>query len=244
MQEIKTCSDFFQNQVSNSMCLFAESQFVEKRDQLVDSFGSHFGDIDPADRHSERTLLQPLSVAGMAGCNPHKRLILCFHGIREGLPVALLQIADDSLESNVVISDPALSAVMDFHFLSAGSVNQDLLNFLRILTKGCIQIKTVFLSERFEQRIGKALSVQHRLPARNRDRPVMNRQGFIRNHQIYVKLHFVSQSQAIRTGAERVVKGKGPGFNLIDTDPAVRTGKALRKSQRILAGNIDRQKTS
>ena len=47
MQEIKTCSDFFQNQVSNSMCLFAESQFVEKRDQLVDSFGSHFGDIDP-----------------------------------------------------------------------------------------------------------------------------------------------------------------------------------------------------
>ena len=49
----------------------------------------------------------------------------------------------------------------------------------------------------------------------------------IRNHKVFVKLHLIAKSKAIRTGTKRIIKGKASRLYLINADTAVRAGKAL-----------------
>ena len=85
----------------------------------------------------------------------------------------------------------------------------------------------ILLCQRVENGSGKAALVRTGLPAHSHNRPLADAQGFIRNQQILIKFHLVSQSKAFRAGAEWIIEGKAPRLHLVHTDAAVRAGKIL-----------------
>ena len=98
---------------------------------------------------------------------------------------------------------------------------------LRQILPGRVKAERKPLRERAEQRIGKAARLGGALPAHDRDRPLIDRSGLVRDDQCRIKFHLVAQSGAVRAGAEWVVEGKAARFNLRNADTAVRAGKIL-----------------
>lgn len=77
--------------------------------------------------------------------------------------------------------------------------------------------------------IGIAGRIGAGLPAHYLNCPLGNRQCLIRNHEIFIKLHLVTESVADRTGTKRIIKRKASRFHLIHTDSAIRARKILGK---------------
>ena len=65
------------------------------------------------------------------------------------------------------------------------------------------------------------------LPAHDHNSSLGNTQRFIRNHQINIKFHLISQTKTIRAGSKRIIKRKASRLDLINTDLTIRAGKAL-----------------
>ena len=80
-------------------------------------------------------------------CDPHKALVLCLTGLRERLPVTAVYVLDQALKGHVVNAGSALSRIVDLYFLSAGSVDQDIMDPLRIILKWGVEIKVVLRSQ-------------------------------------------------------------------------------------------------
>ena len=111
--------------------------------------------------------------------------------------------------------------------MSLRAVDQNIVDLLRIILKWSVQIKVIFFAQSFQNCPGEAAFIRTGLPPEGRDRPLVDGQAFVRNHQILVKFHLVSQSKTIRTGPEGVIEGKAPGLHLVDADPTIRTGEIL-----------------
>ena len=94
-----------------------------------------------------------------------------------------------------------------------------------------------------QDRPRKASRLRAGLPAEDDDCSLVNTQGLIRDHQILIKFHLISQTETVRAGAERVIKGEASRLHLLDTDPAVRAGKALAEVDRLTASYIHDHQT-
>ena len=116
------------------------------------------------------------------------------------------------------------------------------MDLFRIFLKRRVQVKPVFPAERVQDRPGKTVLIRTGLPSQHCDRTLINRKGRIRDHQLLGKLHLISKSETLRAGAEGIVEGKTPGLDLLDADPAVRTGKALAEIHRFPIDHIHHQK--
>ena len=127
---------------------------------------------------------------------------------------------------------------MDLHLSAARSVDQDIFHFVAVLFKGRIQAEIIFLRQRPQNGVGEASRIVAGLPAHHRDGSLVDAPALVRNHQIHVKFHLIAQAVALRTGAEGIVEGKAPGFDLIDADPAVRAGEALAEGHGLPADHI------
>ena len=77
-------------------------------------------------------------MTGGTRCDPHKTLVLCLAGLGKRLPVTAVHILDQALKGHVVNTGAALPRIVDLYFLSAGSVDQEIMDFLRIVLKRCI----------------------------------------------------------------------------------------------------------
>ena len=124
---------------------------------------------------------------------------------------------------------------------TVGAVEQNVMNLLGIILEGSIQIKIIFLRQCPQNSIGKAGLVRTGLPAHDRDGSLIDAESLVRDHQILVEFHLISQAEAYRAGTERIVEGKASGFHFADTDTTVRTGKALAESHRFAADHIHHQ---
>ena len=122
---------------------------------------------------------------------------------------------------------------MDLDFLPAGTMDQYVLNLLRILLERRVQAEMVFLRQRIENRAREAALLLRRLPAHHNDGAVIDGKRPVRNHQIQVEFHAVAQARALRAGAEGIVEGKAARFDLLDADAAVRAGEMLAEMQRL-----------
>ena len=107
---------------------------------------------------------------------------------------------------------------------------------------GFVQTEVICLCQRFQKGVRKAPLLGGRLPSHDLNRPLVERQPLIRHHQVFVKLHLISQPRAFRAGAVRVVEGKTPGLNLRNGNPAIRAGKTLGKRELFSADDIHHQK--
>ena len=120
-------------------------------------------------------------------------------------------------------------------------MDQDIMNFLRVLFKRSVQVKMIFLGQCLQYGIGKTALVRAGLPPHHGDRSLIDAESLVRDHQILVEFHLISQAEAYRAGTERIVEGKASGFHFADTDTTVRTGKALAESHRFAADHIHHQ---
>ncbi len=122
--------------------------------------------------------------------------------------------------------------------MAPGAVDQNIMDLFRIRLKGDIQAEIIFFRQRLQHTAGKTALLCAGLPARNRNRALINGAGRIRNHQFFRKLHPIAQPGTLRTGAERIIKGKTSGFDLINADAAVRTGEALTEGMNRLVFHV------
>ena len=63
---------------------------------------------------------------------------------------------------------------------------------------------------------------------------MIDAQALVWNHQILVKLHLISQTEAVRARTKWVVEREAARLNLIHADTAVRAGKILAERQGIV----------
>ena len=120
-------------------------------------------------------------------------------------------------------------------------MDQDIMNFLRVLFKRRIQIKMIFLGQCLQYGIGKTALVRAGLPPHHGDRSLIDAESLVRDHQILVKLHLVTQSKTYRAGTEGIVEGEASRLHFADTDAAVRTGEALAEGHRLATDHIHHQ---
>ena len=123
---------------------------------------------------------------------------------------------------------------MYFYLPALCAVYKHVLNRLGQILKRGIQAEMVFFRQSVQNRPSKAAFILAGLPAQHHNGPVQNAQRFVRYHQIRIKFHLVAQSQTVRAGAERIIKGKAAGLYLFNTDPAVRAGKILAEVNHLI----------
>ena len=115
------------------------------------------------------------------------------------------------------------------------------MDLLRIFFKRRVQVEIIFPAEGVQDGPRKTAFIRAGLPAQHRDGPFIDRQGRIRDHQFLGELHLVTQSEAFRAGAKRIVERKASRLDLLDADPAVRAGEALAEIHRLAVDHIHHQ---
>ena len=121
---------------------------------------------------------------------------------------------------------------------SVCAVYEDVMDLLGIVAKRRVQIKTIFRCQSIQDRAGKASLLSTGLPSHYYDCPLIYTKRFIRDHKILIKLHLISQSKTLRAGTEGIIKGEASRFDLLDTDPTIRTGEILAEIDRFTVCNI------
>ena len=241
-EKLDPCPDFLQDLSAYQRLLVRQLQILQEFLQFFHREGRDLGNVHASHRHCEGGLLQPLAAAFMAGRDAHKRLVLGLCHFGPGLSVAPLHAPDQPLKGHVIDALSTLAPVMHLHLFPVGAVDEYIVYLLRIIFKGCAQRKFVFSGQRLQDSPGVAPPVRTGLPAQDDDGPLVDAQGFVRDHQVLVKLHLVAQSVALRAGPEGVVEGKAPGLYLVNADAAVRAGKALAEIHRLPAYHIHHKK--
>ena len=242
-EELDPCPDFLQNLPADQRLLVCQLQVLQEFLQLFHREGRDLGYIHISHCHRQGGLLQPLSPALVTGGDAHKGLILRFGRLRASLPVSALHTLDQPLKGHIVNSLSSLAAIVHLHLFAACPVNQDVVDFLRIVLKGRAQGKFVLLSQRLQDGPCVASLVRAGLPSQHHNSSLVDAQRFVGNHQILVKLHLVAQSVALRAGPKGVVERKAPGLDLVNADTAVRAGKALAEIHGLPADHIHQEKS-
>ena len=91
--------------------------------------------------------------------------------------------------------------------MTTGTVDQDVLDFLRIFTERGIQRKLYSFAS--ASRIAlENCPVWYRTASQNRDRTFIDAQFLIRYHQVNIKFHLISKAQTLGAGTKRIIKRK------------------------------------
>ena len=225
-------TDFFQNLLPDQLLLAGKFQVMEKALQFLHWHIGHFIDILICHSHCQRFLFQSLALAGITWSDTHKALIFLLHSLRTGLPVSLLHVPDQSRKRHIIDTFPALALIINFHRMATGTIDENILNFLRVFTERCIQGKIIFSGKSIQNRPRKTSLCCTGLPSENCNCSLIDAQLLIRNHQVNIKFHLITKSQTLRAGTEGIIERKAPRFDLINADSAVRAGKTLAEVQK------------
>ena len=126
---------------------------------------------------------------------------------------------------------------------AVGAVHQDMADLLRQFSPGGIQTESQFPGQGGQNGVGKGARLHAGLPAQDRDGPVIDRPGRIRDDQVRIELHPVAQAQAVGTGAEGIVEGKASGLDLGNGGPAVGAGEVLAELAQFSPDDVHLQET-
>ena len=122
------------------------------------------------------------------------------------------------------------------------SVDNDILRHIRQLLKRRVKRKVVLLAKRLQNGVGKAAFVRAGLPPHNRDCTLIDAEAPVRNNQVNIKLHLITQPETLGAGAKRIVERKTPRLHLVNADITVRAGKAVGKVHHLAVNDIHHQK--
>ena len=90
--------------------------------------------------------------------------------------------------------------------MSIRSINQNILYLLRIILEWCRKTEIILSGKRIQNCSGKTSLTCAGLPSCHHDRAFQDTQRFIRDHQINVKFHLISESQTVRAGAKWIIE--------------------------------------
>ena len=240
-QKSYSCADLLQHTLTDELLLFRQRHGIQEFLQITDGHGCDLINILVAYGNRQRFLLQSHALTFFTGSDAHEGLIFLFAALGSGLTIAALHIFDQAFKGYWIHTTAALAGIMHQDLFTVGAVDQNVMNLLGIILEGSIQIKIVFLRQCPQNSIGKAGLVRTGLPAHDRDGSLIDAESLVRDHQILVEFHLISQAEAYRAGTERIVEGKASGLHFADTDTTVRTGKALAESRRFAADHIHHQ---
>ena len=201
-------------------------QAVDMVPQPSDGQAGQVINVHAAHGHRQGFFPQSLPFAGLAGGDAHELFIFVLAVLGSGLFIALLDVADQALESDGVDALAPLALVMDIDG-AVGAVHQGMADRLRQLAPGSIQTEAQVSCQGGQDGVGKGSRLHAGLPAQDRDGPVIDGTGRIRDDQVRIELHPVAQARTVGTGAEGIVKGKASGLDLGDGGPAVGAGEVL-----------------
>ena len=230
-QKSQSCPDFPDYLLTNQLLLGSQGQVFHEIIEIQDRIIGDLTDIFSTYGHGKGFFFQSLSAALITRSNGHKGLILLPAHLRSGLPVAALHILDQTFKGNIVYPNAPLTLVVHLHLTAALPVDDQVFDFLRVLLKWRIQTEMILTCQCFQHLVRKAALIRSRLPAHNRNGPLIEAERIIRNQEIRSKLHLISQAVADRAGTKWIVKRKTAGLNLLKADSAVRAGKALTEGQ-------------
>ena len=149
-QKSQPCTDFFDHLRANQLLLGRQGQVFHKFIQVIDRIIRDFTDISAAYGHGEGLFLQSLSAALITRRDGHETLILLAAPLGSGLSVTALYILDQAFKRNIVYTNASLSLVMYLHLTASFSVNQQVLNLLRVLPERRIQAEMVLSRQCFQ----------------------------------------------------------------------------------------------
>ena len=124
-----------------------------------------------------------------------------------------------------------LSCIMYLYPVTTCSEPDEIVDFFRIFAIRSIQTESIFFCHGFQYAPAVTSRIDHRLPAHNRNGSLCDAEGLVRHDQIFIKLHFISDSVTHRTSSKRIIKGKTSWFHFVNADAAVRAGKTLAEMQ-------------
>ena len=179
----------------------------------------------------------------MAECtwgDPHVLLIVRTHTLGEALTVTAVYIGQQAFEGHLMhISLSKLGLIVNRHLLALRAVQDDRADLRRVVLKWRVKAEMIGLTERHQHRMREAALILRVHPAWNGDRPLIQTQALVRNHQCQIKLHLIADTAALRAGTEGIVKGEAARLDLVDGNAAVRAGKTRREVHRLTADHVD-----
>ena len=119
--------------------------------------------------------------------------------------------------------------------LISGAVQKYFLRFFIHIAPSGVNGIPVF----FQYRVNLTHSIGIEIFGNRRNNPLSKGQRLIRNDQLTVELHIASYSAALRTRAERTVKGKHTRRNFRKADAAVYAGKILAEHQGLSINHLN-----
>ena len=111
------------------------------------------------------------------------------------------------------------------HVLSARTEQDDFADLLRQLVPGRGQHEIVVVGEALQ---GLAVILGRRIGP-GRERALVQRQGLVWNHEVWVEVHLRAQTVTSWAGPKGIVEGEQARFDLIDGEPRYGTGKLHRE---------------
>ena len=206
IQELHARADLLQNLVADCLLMLRELQPVQEFQELRHGQIRHLHDVLSADRDCERRRLEALSLADRTGRNPHELLVLRLRAVGVRLAVSPLCIFKETLKGDRVVARAALTLVVHGDLAAVRPVDQHFPDSGRKLSIRRVEAEAVLGCERLEQAVREALPVPGALPARDLDRPLIQRECPVRNDELRVEFHLVAEAGALRARAERIIE--------------------------------------
>ena len=146
-QEAYSGADLFQHTLANELLLFRQGHGVQELLQIPDGHGSDLENIFIAYCNCQRFLFQAHALTFLTGSDTHKGLVFLLGALRSGLTVTALDIFDQAFKGDGIYTTSTLTGIMHQHLFAVRSVDQNVMNFLRIIFKRRIQVKMIFLCQ-------------------------------------------------------------------------------------------------
>ena len=121
-----------------------QHQLVQELPELDDRHIGRFIDILISHRNRQRLFFQSHAAARRTRGNPHEGFILRLGCLGIRLAVSAGHVLNQSFKGNIVYAFSTLALVVHLDLLSIRSINQDVMDLLRVLLKRGIQVKLVF----------------------------------------------------------------------------------------------------
>ena len=147
-QEAYSGADLFQHTLADELLLFRQGHGVQELLQIPDGHGSDLENIFIAYCNCQRFLFQTHALTFLTGSDAHKGLVFLLGALRSGLTITSLHIFDQAFKGDGIYTAATLTGIMHQHLFAVRSVDQDVMNLLRIIFKRRIQVKMIFLCQR------------------------------------------------------------------------------------------------
>ena len=218
-QKQKPVIYFFQNLRGDFLFGFRKLKILKERDGIFYRKLAERMDVFSADGNGKSFFFKAHSAAASADAVSHQFFKAFFLRIRKALCITALKLAYDArpYTRKVRNAGSVRAVVYKMNRFSRAVHNGRILRFCKLI-KRRFQRKALLVGNGFYAAVVPVGICIESLYSAFRDRKV-----FIRDNQVFIKIHSFAETRTVRACTERIVKGKKPWLQVRNRDSAVRT---------------------